>query len=102
MKRSVLLKLQAAMRKRQQQEEKAVAERLIAGDPSEQHYSIHEVASRWGISGNTVRRLFSNEPGLLIYGHPERRSRRRYTTVRIPESVVRRVYERLLSQRLDR
>jgi hypothetical protein len=44
---------------------------------------------------STIRRMFIDEPGVLIYGKEKRRDGRRdYVTLRIPESVARRVYER--------
>jgi len=46
----------------------------------------------WNLSENTIRRMFENEPGVLIWGTTEGRFKRRYTTLRIPETVVLRVY----------
>lgn len=58
-----------------------------------QHFSVAQIAERWGLSEDTVRRLFENEPGVLVIEPPRGRfSRRRYRTLRIPESVVGRVY----------
>ena len=60
----------------------------------EQHFSVAQVAERWGLSEDTVRRLFENEPGVLVIEPPRgRHSRRRYRTLRIPESVVERVHK---------
>jgi len=43
---------------------------------------------------STVRRMFIDEPGVLKYGKASRHDGRRdYVTLRIPESVARRVYE---------
>ena len=59
----------------------------------EKHFSVAEVAEKWGLSEDTVRRLFVNEPGVLVIETPGSRfSRRRYRTLRIPESVVERVH----------
>jgi hypothetical protein len=59
----------------------------------EQHFSVAEVAERWNLSEDTVRRLFENEPGVLVIEPPRGRfSRRRYRTLRIPESVMERVH----------
>lgn len=65
----------------------------------ERHFSSKELGEAWGISDTKVRRLFSGEPGILLIGEPSRRLgkklKRRYFTMRIPESVANRVYERL-------
>jgi len=44
------------------------------------------------ISADAVRRLFQNEPGVLIFGDQSKSYKRRYTTLRIPESVLARVH----------
>jgi hypothetical protein len=60
----------------------------------EKHFSVAEVAEKWALSEDTVRRLFENEPGVLVIEPARGRfSRRRYRTLRIPESVVERVYK---------
>ena len=60
---------------------------------AEQHFSVAEIAERWSLSEDTVRRLFENEPGVLVLEPSRSRfSRRRYRTLRIPESVVERVH----------
>jgi hypothetical protein len=62
----------------------------------ELHYSPSQVAAQWGLSEDTVRRLFSNEPGVLVIEPPHGRfSRRRYRTLRIPAAVIERVHRRL-------
>lgn len=58
----------------------------------ERHYSPAEIAELWGLSVDSVRRLFESEDGVLIIGESEGKFRRRYTTLRIPESVVERVH----------
>jgi hypothetical protein len=63
--------------------------------PMEQHYAPSEVAAFWALSENTIRSLFENEPGVLIIDRPEQRHKRGYRSMRIPESVIRRVGERL-------
>jgi|GEM_PF-1042075 len=60
----------------------------------EQHFSVAQVAERWGLSADTVRRLFEHEPGVLVL-EPERgrmSRRRRYRTLRIPAAIVERVH----------
>ena len=61
----------------------------------EKHYSVCELAQLWGLSEKTVRRMFHDEPGVVKFGHEERRFKRAYMTLRIPESVVQRVHRRL-------
>jgi hypothetical protein len=60
------------------------------------HYSPAEVAELWNLSVDSVRKLFENEPGVLVLGNAApRRGRRSYTTLRIPEHVLERVHRRL-------
>ena len=67
-----------------------------SGAYSEQHFSVAQLAALWGLSQDTIRRLFRNEPGVLVIGNQNARDkRRRYTTLRIPESVARRVHQKL-------
>ena len=54
-----------------------------------------EVAELWNLSPDVVRKLFEREPGVLVLGDHGSRSKRRYTTLRIPQSVVERVHRRL-------
>ncbi len=60
----------------------------------EPHYSPKEVAEAWGLNERTIRDLFRDEPGVLKIGQTGRRGRRDYTTLRIPESVLNRMYHR--------
>ena len=60
----------------------------------ERHYSPAELAELWNLSADTVRRMFENEPGILVFENPVRSSSRRFRTLRIPESVAQRVYMR--------
>jgi hypothetical protein len=61
----------------------------------EKHYSPGQVAELWETSAKTIRELFRHEPDVLKIERPERRSKRGYTTLRIPESVLTRVHARL-------
>jgi hypothetical protein len=64
-------------------------------DPAlEKHYSVIDVAKLWGLSENTIRRMFTGEPGVVEWGSEETRFKRGYKTMRIPESVVQRVHRR--------
>jgi hypothetical protein len=79
--------------------EAAVSMSANAGGVSEhsieQHYTPEEIAERWRVSGNTVRRTFRNEPGVLLIDRPEQLHKRGYKTMRIPASVVDRVHRKL-------
>ena len=61
----------------------------------ERHYSVKELASLWNLSDRTIRRIFIGEPGVLEWGACERMRKRAYKTLRIPESVARRVHRKL-------
>lgn len=62
----------------------------------ERHHTVAELASLWGLSEDTIRRLFLPEPGVLVIHHPRRRART-YKTLRIPQSVAQQVYVRLVN-----
>jgi hypothetical protein len=61
---------------------------------NERHYTPEQLGELWGLSADTIRRLFEREEGVLVVER-ERNGRRRYRTLRIPESVVERVHRRL-------
>lgn len=61
----------------------------------EKHYSPEDVSMMWNLSSRTVRRLFANEPGIIELGQSDSMRKRRYLTIRIPESVLVRVHRRL-------
>jgi hypothetical protein len=63
--------------------------------PMEQHHSISAIAQRWSLDEKTVREIFRAEPGVIKIERPDRRSKRSYTTLRIPESVLAAVYRRM-------
>ncbi len=67
-------------------------------DFCQHHYTVAEVAELWNLSPDAVRRLFENELAVLVLGGKGGRGRRPYTTLRIPENVVERVYRRQLSR----
>jgi hypothetical protein len=75
---------------------------LLAGDQMlERHYSPAELGELWNLSDDSIRRMFENEPSVLIFEAPEKCSGRRRRTIRIPESVAQRVYRRLSTRPLD-
>jgi len=61
----------------------------------ERHYTPAEIAEMWNLSRDVVRRIFEGEPGVLVIGDDGSRSKRRYHTLRIPESVMERVHRKL-------
>ena len=71
-------------------------ERLLTQFPAltERHYSVKELAQMLRLSPAAVRRLFRDEPGVLRFGKEKRGHQREYMTLRIPASVVERVYRR--------
>jgi AraC-like DNA-binding protein len=67
-----------------------------AAPPLEPHYTLAQVAEAWGVSTDTVRRMFEDEAGVLVIEPASvRYSRRRYRTLRIPASVAERVHRRM-------
>ena len=62
----------------------------------EKHLRVPQVAKLMSMSAQTVRRIFEDRPGVKIYGDPAgSRSKRRYRTLLIPESLVRQVLSEL-------
>ena len=64
----------------------------------EQHYKPTDLARRWSVSGDTVRSMFVNEPGVLIIDRPEEMHKRAYKSMRIPASVAERVWSKYTSR----
>jgi DNA-binding transcriptional MerR regulator len=61
---------------------------------NEQFRTVAEVAEILGVSKDTVRRLFADEPGVIDLGRREaNRGKRRYRVLRIPNAVVARLLE---------
>jgi len=63
--------------------------------PAERHYAVIEIAEMWHLSPDKVREIFEREPGVLVIGDANPRHKRRYRTLRIPQSVITRVHTRL-------
>jgi AraC-like DNA-binding protein len=76
-------------------EKKAVQSEGLHSVALERHYSVSEVATLWEISEKTVRRLFDEEDGVLKWGSSETLHKRRYQSLRIPQSVLIRVHRHL-------
>src|SRR5208337_1835291 len=64
----------------------------------ERHYAVAEIAEMWNLSPDKVRELFEHEPGVLVIGERNPRHKRRYLTLRIPQTVLQRVHNRLAAQ----
>ena len=60
---------------------------------TEKHYTVSEVARLWGISTDMVRDIFRKEAGVLNFRRPGTRTKRSYSTIRVPHSVLVRVKE---------
>jgi hypothetical protein len=67
---------------------------------SERHYTVDEVAAMWNLSRESVRRVFLAEPDVPKISRPGNRYKRSYVTLRIPESVLNRVYRRMCDLRV--
>jgi hypothetical protein len=74
----------------------------FASPALERHYTPDELAQLWTLSPDTIRRLFEREPGVLVIEHAKAKTRRRYRTFRIPESVALRVHRRMTTPTLTR
>jgi hypothetical protein len=61
----------------------------------ERHFSVKQVAELWGLSPDAIRRLFRGEPGVVEVQRNRPGNKRRYTTLRLPQSVVERVHRKL-------
>ena len=65
----------------------------------ESHFTPGQLAAKWGVSANLVRRLCQAEGGIFVIDRPEEMHKRRYKTVRIPQSTPIRIYERYFLRR---
>ena len=73
-----------------------IGQQTAFGVPAlERHYTVSELAKLWFFSENTIRRLFSQEPGVIRLAHQRTRVKRGYTSIRIPERIAQRVHRRL-------
>lgn len=69
---------------------------LSAWSPAfEPQFTAADVAKMWKMDRSTIQDMFIDEPGVFKHGKQNRKDGRRdYVTLRIPASVVKRVYER--------
>jgi len=58
----------------------------------ERHYTVSEVATLWQLSEDTIRNIFRDVPGVLKLASPEKRFKRGYCVLRIPESILQQVH----------
>lgn len=61
----------------------------------EKHYTVQEIAERWGLSDDTIRKLFKNEKGVLRNNGAKGRIGGKRWQLLIPESLMLKVYQRL-------
>ena len=76
------------------QGKKPVQNTMQAARALERHYTVAEVAKMWALGEKTVRRMFEDEEGVLLWGAPETRYKRGYCTLRIQESVLLRIHQK--------
>jgi hypothetical protein len=60
-------------------------------------FTVAEIADKLKLDTDTVRRLFGNEPGVIVFCSPASR-KRRYRTLRVPAPILLRVLTRLTSE----
>jgi hypothetical protein len=63
--------------------------------PAERHYTPSQVGELWCLDVETIRRMFQDEPGVVVIQGPVKKGKRPYKTIRIPHSVLERVHKRL-------
>jgi hypothetical protein len=64
------------------------------GTAEERHYTPQQVAEMWGLSDETVRKMFAEESGVLkVSASRLLRNTKRRISLRIPASVLQRVHE---------
>jgi hypothetical protein len=61
----------------------------------EKHFLASDLAKAWGVSAETIRQIFRQEPGVLRIGTNGDSRNRSYIALRIPQSVAARVHARL-------
>jgi len=66
------------------------------GVEHEKHFTLSELAATWGLSVETIRRLFADDPGVVTMPSASGPTgRRQYFTLRIPSTVAARLHKRL-------
>lgn len=68
----------------------------------ERHYTVAEVAAIWRVSGDTVRKLFFDDPAVIAISMPRKgpgeRKHKPHVSLRIPASALRRVHDQQSSR----
>lgn len=64
----------------------------LAANAKEKHFKVPELARMWNMDPKTVRKMFKGKVGVVHKPNPEKRNKRPYTTLWIPESVANAVY----------
>jgi hypothetical protein len=83
----------SSMDTRQKSSDTAALSSPVDSVANERHYSVEEVGKMWTLGNDTVRRMFRNIPGVLVLRVDNHRiGKRRYETLRIPQSVLERVH----------
>jgi hypothetical protein len=66
------------------------------GVENEKHFNLSELAATWGLSVDTIRKLFADDPhAVKIPSASGPTGRRRYCILRIPSSAAARLHKRL-------
>ncbi|HWO29843.1 MAG TPA: hypothetical protein VNO32_13700 [Candidatus Acidoferrum sp.] len=66
------------------------------GVENEKHFNLSELAAMWGLSVETIRKLFADDPGVVkMPSASGPKGRRRYRIFRIPSSAAARLHKRL-------
>jgi hypothetical protein len=58
----------------------------------ETHWRARDLAKKWGLSPAAIRKMFRDEPGVILIGQKGSNSKRSYRVMLIPSSVAERVY----------
>ncbi len=70
-------------------------DQIVQNRKDERKFTPEEVAKAYKLHPSTVRRKFVDEPGVIRLGNSGGRRKRQYYTLRIPLSVVERVFGRM-------
>jgi hypothetical protein len=70
--------------------------------PHEKHYSCAELGEKWHLSSVTIRRLCEEHGGILIIDRPETMHKRRYRSIRVPQSTADEIYRQHFITRVRR
>jgi hypothetical protein len=59
----------------------------------EKHYSVQEIANLWDLSDKCVRRMFKHQDGVLRVSNPRTPNPKARVTLRVPQSVMKKIHE---------